>query len=675
MTSEAIVIGVNKYQHLQPLEYAQQDAKAIAAFLKTEAKFDHVYYFAEDAEDINGISMQPTQNNLRRILQTRVAKRGLGDGDNFWFFFSGHGMRDGERDFLMPIDGYAEDVAASGISTAQVSEWLRGCGADNVVMILDACRSGGRKDGKGIGDETKEGCRQTGVISLFSCSPNQFSYELPQYQQGAFTKVLLEGLGVQGACATVARLDEYLKRRVPEVVRECLGNSVNQFPYSIAEPINKSHLILMPQHSRPEDLNALKTDAFRAQVKGDVRSAYRCWLRVNIASGGMDMEAIDAIVDLKPKLLQSISQPTQPKSQPTSEVPISKGDLGGSSAEAKLEELEGAIVPQPFQEDLCDGASICTKDAILHLQSILSKDTRKKTPVTIVTGSLNSGKTTLINRIIASRNGINFSIICCEFGDVNFDPSYTSNVEIIDAFSTHTCKLATDKLLDAIYKALEKETSPDYIIIEASGLASTLNLALVVLNEDLLRLDSILTVIDSENLQVDLSKNESLLEQIMYGDILIFNKVELTSKTNLTLLEALIYEEKENARILYAEYGKVELPLISGLGWLELDESYSLRGFSEAISLFVFESKKCFDLHKFQHFLGNEVPMNVFKVHALLWFKEDPDHQHIFYMSGNRFQVEELLWEGDRKNQMVFIGMDLDAQLLRSKLDDCLSEL
>jgi hypothetical protein len=242
---------------------------------------------------------------------------------------------------LMPIDGDPDDVAESGISTAQVSEWLRGCGADNVVMILDACRSGGRKDGKGIGDETREGCRQTGVISLFSCSPNQFSYELPTYQQGAFTKVLLEGLGVQGACATVARLDEYLKRRVPEVVRECLGNGVRQFPYSIAEPINKSHLILMPKHSCPEDLNALKMDAFRAKDRGDIRLAYQCWLRVNIASGGLDMEAIEAIIDLKPRLSQSLPI-TQTKADPKSELPLSKEDLGEAGP---TQEQIGARLP------------------------------------------------------------------------------------------------------------------------------------------------------------------------------------------------------------------------------------------------------------------------------------------------------------------------------------------
>ncbi len=339
MTSEAIVIGVNQYEFLTPLQYARQDALALKMFLEMEAKFDRVYYFAEDAPVVNGVSMRPTRNNLRRVMRDTFAKPFMGDGDNFWFFFSGHGIRDGERDFLMPIDGDPDDVAESGLSTAQVSEWLRGCGADNVVMILDACRSGGRKDGKGIGDETREDCRQTGVISLFSCSPNQFSYELPQYQQGAFTKALLEGLGTQGACATVARLDEYLKRRVPEVVRECLGNTVNQFPYSIAESINKSHLILMPQHSRPEDLNALKMDAFRFEKAGDLRSAYRCWLRVNIASGGMDMEAIDAIVELKPKLLQTKPVTPNPIDPPISDV-LPKGDLEGSIAEMESTESD-----------------------------------------------------------------------------------------------------------------------------------------------------------------------------------------------------------------------------------------------------------------------------------------------------------------------------------------------
>ena len=350
MTSEAIVIGVN-YQSqdafLQPLKYAEQDALAVKQFLENEARFDRVYYFAEDAPAVNGMSMRPTRNNLRRVMRETFKHPFMSDGDNFWFFFSGHGMRWGERDFLMPIDGDPEDVAESGISTAQVSEWLRGCGADNVVMVLDACRSGGMKDGKGIGDETREGCRQTGVISLFSCSPNQFSYELEVHQQGAFTKVLLEGLGVQGGCATVARLDEYLKRRVPEVVREALGDRYSQMPYSIAEPIHKVHHILLPNLPYSEDdrsifdenVKTLKMDAFRAQVSGDLRLAYQCWLRVNIVSGGRDRDAIGEIAKLYPQIMLWGTQISrQTISKLSSNVSFTKGDLERSIAEEETKQ-------------------------------------------------------------------------------------------------------------------------------------------------------------------------------------------------------------------------------------------------------------------------------------------------------------------------------------------------
>jgi G3E family GTPase len=306
---------------------------------------------------------------------------------------------------------------------------------------------------------------------------------------------------------------------------------------------------------------------------------------------------------------------------------------------------------------------------MLTLQSILSEDTTKKIPVTIVTGSLGSGKTTLINKIVASRSDLNFFIVACEFGEIDF--SDTSNVEISD-YDVNT----NDSLVDSLYKALEKEECPDYIIVEAMGVADPLPLAAAILGTkfaDLLRLASILTIIDSENFSKDLLISGFFDRQIVYGDILIVNKVSSVSKTNLSLLEASILEIKRDAKILYTEYGQVELPLISNLGWLELDASSSLRGFSEAISLFVFESKKCFDLKKFQHFIDNEFPVDVFQVAAILWFEVELDKKHIFYMSGKRFQVDSLLWEGDRKNQIIFIGMDLNTQLLRAKLDDCLS--
>jgi len=77
----------------------------------------------------------------------------------------------------MPVDGDPEDIENTCISTNIITNYLRSYGADNVVMILDACRSGGRKSGEGIGRQTGLEARQTGVISLFSCSPNSLPPE------------------------------------------------------------------------------------------------------------------------------------------------------------------------------------------------------------------------------------------------------------------------------------------------------------------------------------------------------------------------------------------------------------------------------------------------------------------------------------------------------------------
>lgn len=75
----------------------------------------------------------------------------------------------------MPSDGDLEDIENTAISINLVTERLRRCGADNIVLILDACRSLGTRAGEGIGRQTAEEARQQGVISIFSCSPQEYS--------------------------------------------------------------------------------------------------------------------------------------------------------------------------------------------------------------------------------------------------------------------------------------------------------------------------------------------------------------------------------------------------------------------------------------------------------------------------------------------------------------------
>lgn len=121
----------------------------------------------------------------------------------------------------------------------------------------------------------------------------EYSYEIEALQQGAFTTVLLEGLGIQGQCAAVERLNQYLKFCVPELVRQ--HKNARQTPYIIAEPVNKSHLILVPRYATLTDIATLKNDAYQAEVTKNLELAEQLWIRVLAAASGTDMDAIKAI--------------------------------------------------------------------------------------------------------------------------------------------------------------------------------------------------------------------------------------------------------------------------------------------------------------------------------------------------------------------------------------------
>ncbi|MFB2981493.1 GUN4 domain-containing protein [Microseira sp. BLCC-F43] len=306
----AITIGINQYEFLQPLNYAKRDAQLMHDFLRKEAGFEWVFFFSDDSPDYKGFSTRPCFTNLLKFLEERFEKPFMKPGDNFWFFFSGHGMRHAERDYLMPVDGYPGNVEKTAISINYITERLRRCGADNVVLILDACRNQGIKAGEGIGLQTAEEARQKGVISIFSCSPNQYSYEIEELQQGAFTYALLEGLSMQGKCATVKQLNQYLSWRVPELVLQ--HKHEPQTPYTIAEPVNKLHLILLPRYATLQDIDTLKIDAYQAEVNSNLELAEQLWIRVLAAASGTDMDAIRAIQRIAQSRINLTPNPPPP---------------------------------------------------------------------------------------------------------------------------------------------------------------------------------------------------------------------------------------------------------------------------------------------------------------------------------------------------------------------------
>ena len=290
----AICIGIDRYDNLQSLQFAKQDAEALRDFFEKEAGFDKVYFFAEDAPPIptdfgEPMRSTPSGGTLRRFLRVRFEQKFLKPSDNFWFFFAGHGRRERDRDYLMPIDADPGNVEETAIPVGYVTERLRRCGADNVILLLDACRNEGARDGQGVGAEP-----HSGVVTIASCSPSERSYEIAELQHGAFTYSLLEGLRLQGEtnCATVERLDLHLRSRVPELCAKY--RKPRQTPYTHAEPLEKLHLILVPKFATLADIGPIKLDALQAETKGDFETAEQLWWRV-IAVSLVDAQAHEAI--------------------------------------------------------------------------------------------------------------------------------------------------------------------------------------------------------------------------------------------------------------------------------------------------------------------------------------------------------------------------------------------
>ncbi|MEG3957914.1 SUMF1/EgtB/PvdO family nonheme iron enzyme [Microcoleus sp. herbarium2] len=307
----AIVIGINNYNpnNFSSLKYAKQDAEAVRDFFRREANFDEICFFSNDSADFlwkgKKIPTQPSYGNLISFLHDRFeTKPFLSAGDNCWFFFAGHGEQHANQDYLMPQDANPRSIQRTAISVNYVRERLSRSGADNVILILDACRTDGSRGAAGIGGEP-----QQGAIVISSCSPTQKSWEIDELQHGAFTYALLEGLRMRGElnCATVERLDLHLRHRVPELCKK-YSKYPEQNPRTAVDPADKRYLLLMPQHATEMDIKTLKMNAYRSLMNCDLDAAEQLWIRVIAATQGRDMEALDAFQKIgQMKAAQSVS--------------------------------------------------------------------------------------------------------------------------------------------------------------------------------------------------------------------------------------------------------------------------------------------------------------------------------------------------------------------------------
>ena len=200
-----------------------------------------------------------------------------------------------------------------------------------------------------------------------------------------------------------------------------------------------------------------------------------------------------------------------------------------------------------------------------------------RVPVTVVTGFLGSGKTTLVNHILAEEHGRKIAVIVNEFGEISVDGQLvlTDDQEDLVEFNNGClCCTVRGDLVDTLAK-LKDRADLDAILIETTGLADPAPVASTFFIADEIksdtRLDSFVTLADAVNLECNLVQSEEAQEQIAFADIILLNKIDLVSDGQLKDVEKRIRTLNPFARIHHTEHSTIDLDKVFGVGAFDLE--------------------------------------------------------------------------------------------------------
>nr|WP_239124751.1 GTP-binding protein [Leptolyngbya sp. CCY15150] len=313
------------------------------------------------------------------------------------------------------------------------------------------------------------------------------------------------------------------------------------------------------------------------------------------------------------------------------------------------------------------------------------------TPVTVLTGYLGAGKTTLLNRILTYEHGKKVAVIVNEFGEVGIDHQLVvdADEEIFEMNNGCICCTVRGDLIRIIGNLMKRRDRFDHLVIETTGLADPAPvIQTFFVDEDVQaqsQLDAVVTVVDAQHIWQHWDAEEAV-EQIAFADVILLNKVDLVTPEQLDDLERRIREMNAIAKIHRTRDAQIDMDDILGISAFDLNNALQIdpeflsetaHEHDETVASIAIVEPGALHGDRLNAWMGellrNHGP-DIFRMKGILNI-DGEDCRFVFQGIHMLFDGrQDRPWRPDetRKNELVFIGRNLESLNLLERFRECL---